>query len=526
MLKKSSIGKIVFIIGFCFCILFFSVSNIKTIFKVFQEADFSFQNVKETAQNIELNLKEDFKYRDKLIELYGISLNLFDKNIVGNFEYVKDPDGVMQRFENKADTGNFQLSLLELKEYLNFRNTPLVYINLPDKSYKFNLAQAVNFTGKNNKELVKFLKVNNFDIIDVQSKMSDDSITKTDFFFKTDVHLTTRAEFWMSSLLVNHLSNEYGLVFPNKNIVFDLSQYQITPYKFIGNTARSSGEWFSGYDIFELYLPLFPTEMTLIDKNQKETRAGNFTSVVMNGYENRNNISKFTYWITNYGQYPQPYYRYENNLLPDAPRLLVIADSLFMRGISFLSLASSSLAVVDIRYMKDVNYVEHALNMQDYDAVIICGSSNQFISQGFIVSTQIPKLPERPLQTADFWIGNGGNCIEKLNNETVKNMPVLTIASDVEKITLQGWSIDFQNARPLSALYLQVGDYVVECSYGINRPSIMDYFQNENYEKVGFQVSFPSSYLNENDSTQIQFIQISADGSYRYQPISYEVIWS
>lgn len=526
-MKYKKIFQIIFVVAFSFIILFFSCSNIKIVSNLLKDYTLNMDNLQEKLQEFEVEVKSKFKYRNELIDLYGVSLLAFQKNMVGNFEFVKDNQGIMQRFEGTANTDKFQKSLLELKRRAGQLDTPFVYINLPNKADGFKLSEEENFSGQTNEELLRFLYENNFDILDVQKIMeeSPDALSREEVFFKTDVHLSTQAEFWMSNLLVEHLQQAYDISFQKADMVFDESQYDITLYDFIGNTARSSGRYFSGIDKFGLYIPKFETDLDLIDKNHEVTRSGAFDQVVMNGYEKKNH-TEYTYWITNYGHYPEPYYQYKNNLNEGGPKLLIIADSLYMRATSFLSLACSNVTVVDIRYMGDINYVEQALNESDYDAIIMCASSKAFLQQEFVVETQLPDLPEHSSQTSDEWIGSFGNCIEKLNDNTVKNTSVLTADSDVEQITLQGWSIDFQNEQPLSGLYLKVGNYVLECSYGIKRPSIAEYFKNQNYENVGFQVSFPSGYLAENGSTTLQFIQISADGTYRYQPISYEIVWS
>jgi len=524
--QKNKIYDIIFMGVFCAILISFLLLNLKSLKDIVEKQDLSFATWQKNAANIETQWKSKIKGRNKLIDLYGISLLALNKNMVGNFEFAKDEFGIIQRFENKAETGKLTESILSLKKRLDTESTPLVYIQLPNKPEGMALSSQMNFSGQSNHALLESLRENDVEILDIEALLESEALapSREEFFFHTDVHLFTYAEFWMSHYLAKYLSDNHGIQFQMADQVFDKGQYEVSQYEFLGNTARSAGRFFAGTDCFENYIPRFKTEMTLIDKSGVQTRTGNFQSVVMNGYENRKAIDLYTYWITNYGQYPKPYYQYQNNLNPNAPQLLVIADSLFMRGTAFLSLVCSNVTVVDIRYMEQVPYVEQALAERNYDAVIICGSSKDFLESAFTVNTVVPDLPERPAQTADHWIGTHGICVDSCNGTRIGNAEEISLASEATAVTLVGWAADFNALRPLDALYLQVGDINIQCNYGIERTSVSDHFNNGALKDTGFTVTFPTSYLQNGQVDELRFVQIGADGSCRYEPVPYQIL--
>lgn len=162
--------------------------------------------------------------------------------------------------------------------------------------------------------------------------------------------------------------------------------------------------------------------------------------------------------------------------------------------------------------------------------VVICSCSERYIN---IIGNrelsvpkliqQLPALPEEPAQTADYWIGTNGICLDSCNGESTGNADSFAIQRDAKQVELVGWAADFKTRQPLSALYLQVGERVIQCGYGIERTSVSDHYQDDNLKNTGFSVTFPAFYLREGAVDQLLFIQVGTDGTYRYEPVRYSV---
>lgn len=91
-----------------------------------------------------------------------------------------------------------------------------------------------------------------------------------------------------------------------------------------------------------------------------------------------------------------------------------------------------------------------------------------------------------------------------------------------DTISLVGWAADFNVNRPLSKLYLKIGERILECNYGIERTSVSDYFQNQDLKMTGFSVTFSKKHLD--NIEKIEFIQVGADGTYAFDTVEYKIV--
>lgn len=164
--------------------------------------------------------------------------------------------------------------------------------------------------------------------------------------------------------------------------------------------------------------------------------------------------------------------------------------------------------------------------------VVVFGCSERLINPILLRNLSIPKLvdkvsdvPERPAQTADYWVGTNGICIDTYNGTRIKNVGKITLDTESSVVTLVGWAADFNALKPLDTLYLQVGDINIQCDYGIERTSVSNHFQNDDLKDTGFSVTFPASYLHDGQVDELRFIQVGADGTYRYEPVVYQLLY-
>lgn len=162
--------------------------------------------------------------------------------------------------------------------------------------------------------------------------------------------------------------------------------------------------------------------------------------------------------------------------------------------------------------------------------VVIFGCSERLINSILTKETsvpniynQLPNIPEQPHQTADYWIGSNGMYLDRYNNNKPETQNVISIDFNAEEVELIGWAADFKTMQPLSDLYVQVGDKVIKCEYGIERTGVATHFETDDLTNTGFTVTFPTSYLEGGQIDHLQFIQIASDGSYRYESVIYKL---
>jgi hypothetical protein len=86
---------------------------------------------------------------------------------------------------------------------------------------------------------------------------------------------------------------------------------------------------------------------------------------------------------------------------------------------------------------------------------------------------------------------------------------------------LQGWAVDVDLSEPLSKLYVKVKNTLIRCNYGFSRPEVGKIFGKNKWIKVGFNVSIPILLLENED--KVQFILVSNNESYQYEPVIYKI---
>lgn len=526
-MKYEKILSIILSAFFAALLCFLGIKNKNTFFNNVKEAFTSKKNGSEFQQelnNAETKLKEKFSYKKQAVDIYGLGLMALNKNVVGNAEYMKVDSGLTMRFEDAVDTERFYNEMTELNNYLKEKDTPLIYMNIPFKELSEMEAEANGYIGYYNSltELYNKLQDEGIDTIYLGDEIKMDESP----YIKADVHLKTEFEFETAKLVCDRLMNKYGIDIPEYDKVFDKNNYTIKGYPFLGNTGRNSGRYFSGVDTFQIFHPEYDTSMDLYVYDNGEKRSGTYDEVCLNGYEQRNNINEYTYWVTDYLQYPNAYYEINNDV--KGPKILFIMDSVMLRCASFLSLASSNVTVIDPRADTDI-MINNALKC-DYDAVVVCGISVKFFSFNKMQLYYDAADNISGLEIADMKepVSYNGMCLEKYNGEKPKKTGEIIIDRDASEVVLGGWAVDVNVKNNLSELYLKAGDNVINCKYGGQRDSVAEYYNEPGYLNSGFTASFDASLLYDEDGERldsISFILVGNDGTYMYEPVEYKLIW-
>lgn len=369
---KSVLAIFVFI-----CLGIFCLRNIYSFLSISKQKITS-QEAKQSANvfsDIEDAFRENVAYRDKLVDFYGIYQKAIDHMVVGNFEFVADDDGVLHMINNYTpyQTENFIQEMKELKAYTEEKEVPLLYVQAPNREIangdssiaEFNLDDETMDT------VVTALKDENIPVLDIREKLleEDRNFELSDLFLHTDLHMQTDSEIWMADQVAKYLKDQMGLPINNMEYLEDMSLYTKKSYEMVGNYGRTYGKYFVNSDTFDIYHPNFDTSYEYyIPDIEGSNLTGSFDEVLMNGYENKS-YDEYTYWVTDYMHFTVPYYTYINNNQENG-KLLVITDSMAYRGLSYLSLTTKQITILDPRFFGEVDYVKLAMQ-EEYDAVIV-----------------------------------------------------------------------------------------------------------------------------------------------------------
>lgn len=518
-MKLQKILSIILSLFFAAVLCFLGIKN-KDIFtekfKAAVDSAKSDADLQKELSAVEPALKEKFSYKDEAADIYGLGLMALNKKAVGNCEYLKLKSGETIRIEAAPEISVFYDSTMKLYDRLKAKNIPMIYMGSAEHriTEKEAAASGQSERSKVFTELYNKLRDAGIDTID-----PNEEITDIDAYFINDVHYNTAYEFRIAQLISDKLKDEYGMSMPEYEKVFDINSYEITEYPFLGNTGRNSGRFLSGVDTFQSYCPKFETSMALYVYDNDSSRKGTFEQVCMN---NKEFTDIYTYWITNFLQYPNGYYTV-TNYTSNGPSILFVADSSMLRTMSFMSLECSKITVVDPRFISK-EMLNNALQC-DYDAVIVGGISSAYYAKSVFYDAE-KAVSDLEVRKQEKLLGYYGMWVDTYNNAKPENKGEIVIDRSASTVTLKGWAVDADKRSGLSNMFIDVGGKIIACEFGFDRQSVVDHYDEPGFLKSGFKATFDSSLLYDKDGKlldSISFILVGNDGTYMYEPVVYKL---
>lgn len=371
MIKKSVvIWFIVILFGFSVSNFFVNRNSIKYIIENTSRAN---NNIQDFRENIDKVLKNGFWKKNDIVNFYGLTEKIMGRRISNDKKYYRDSSNVMHIDRGIHNFDSFFKDINWLSEYCNAKKIPLVINQVPEKGiYGDKYSKVVDGECTTNyiDQLKEITFSNNNIYIDAFDISGKNNLSDTDIFFKTDFHCTTLAELTELKEIINQLQLS-GIKFykPEQVMDFDNSEnYEQFTRKFIGNLSSQYGKSYAGTDDFIYYVPKYETNMQRINKDGVVYKSGKFTDSMLNGlYADSKN---WKYFITDYLNWPEPYYEIHNNLAKDGPNILVFIDSQSMRAVTYLSLMCKSVTVLDPRYFNEDNNYFDKIKNNSFDAVV------------------------------------------------------------------------------------------------------------------------------------------------------------
>ena len=321
---------------------------------------------------LEEDYRVNFWIRREWINLYGLFQKILGREIIGNVEFAKTVNNNLDIVVGEGGGKNFADDLLKLKVFFDEKRIPLLYIQYPPREAKDSKDPVQLFRLRDYYEDInKYLKNQNIVYLG-----EDDILNKNfelnDFYFKTDIHPTTKAEIWMANKISEKLLQEFDIDIKNIISENDLC-FEKHAHQFLGNFAQNVGEYYIGTDLFEEYIPKEPTYLKVKEIYGMWQREGDFEETVMNNYDQQDGNEIYTYWVTNYLMFGSKGYHIENMKNTEGPSLLIICDSMCYRTVSYLSLGCKNITVLDPRFYQgsEDDVMKKVLLEKKYDAAIV-----------------------------------------------------------------------------------------------------------------------------------------------------------
>lgn len=510
------------IVNACFCGIFFII--ILTLGGVnLKNLTMQMNNNKGNLTVLESGYNEQFFGKTVLTDIYGLTQRLLNKQLIGNFEFFKDDAGIMHPMASSTYSGEqgeaFAEDVIKLNSILEEKGIPMAYIQIPSREQEGYSAYPSGIFDETREVIdavLNELKSAGVICLDMGEacRIGEAGFEKEEFFFSTDLHLTTDAELWVGSRMVDFLRETAGCEIDS--FVMDKHNYRKETYSFVGNLSRSSGKFYTRKDEFDIYYPDFETSFSLDNRIQGTERSGSFEQVVMNGLA-ESDYNDYTYWVVNYLQFTSPYYTIHNNL-QSRNRILFIMDSMCFRAVSYLTLGCEEITILDPRFFGGVDYINMVIEENEYDAVILCHESSLLPYSLFPEEKNRQELSE--LEIMDE-AQNGS--LDYCNDVWTENRAEIQVNLSEAFTELRGWSADVGAGLPGQALYLQIGSHLIRCDYGLDSGSVAAFFCNENLGNVGFSVRIPNILFKNMEDPTFIILVVSADGEKIIPSIQYTV---
>lgn len=320
----------------------------------------------------------EFSFKQKLIEINGTvakSLNL--RELYKNNGGVVLNNGYVVGIYPYTSTDYEVQQMVKLKNYLDERNIPLLYVNEPVKYITDRVIEEElgikTYVNDNTDRFLSRLEENEISYIDLRNSIVEKNLNSFDLFYKTDHHWTTLAGKMAAEEIAKKLNDEFG--YKINLSLYDTDKFIYKEYRnaWLGEQGKKLGESFVGLDNFTLILPDYDTSFYV--STGKNTRAGSFGKVLVDQSryltENNEDVYETPSWHYSYvGGHGT---RVRNGKNARGKKVLVLGDSYEYTMLPFLALGLPEVQCLNMRaYGGNLKeYIEE----QEIDTVVVAYAS-------------------------------------------------------------------------------------------------------------------------------------------------------
>ena len=344
--------------------------------------------VTEIPDAIESVLQEDFKGKNKWINLNGLAQKVLLKTVI------KDPGYTVYRLKNgqvmygldKRNMKWYAEKLSEFQSWLKKEDIDFLYVQIPfkikDDSY---MPIGTHANGNQNADqLVSMLDKNGVNYLDLREEIEKDNLDWTDQFFYTDHHWRPATGLWASGKIMKRIKEDYG--FDINMDYYDKKNYNSKWYRnyMLGAVGRRTGYWYSGLDDFELLTPKFETDFDFWGKSRdgiKKAKGDYNKTMIMK----ENLDSRADFEVNTYATYIGKNFArnvIKNRKIKNDLKVLWYSESFSGVLIPFVSTNMEEITTIDLRRHKEKNMKKY-IRDYDPDVVIVAYNPSAFSKQQF-----------------------------------------------------------------------------------------------------------------------------------------------
>jgi hypothetical protein len=326
-------------------------------------------------------------------------------------------------------------------------------------------------------------------------------------YYKQDSHWNELGAYYGYLEILNHLNEKSGVLSSSLapiKVEFQSKtkkSSELDLLRMLGTTEHEIGEAFIGFN--------FTNKATSISNSQV---INNIKQI-----DNQTKDGKFNI------------YQYENKSI-ETGDVLIYGDSFLSTGKKLPNLLAENFKLTS-------GLTNNTYPRSDIDTIINPDIVLQEVTERHINPKMLryPKLPfdkrninELSLPVMDNASSNESSnlnnfAVETNNGENTDSVNTLK-AKTGEPLTLTGWAVDSLAQKPAGDLFLIIGDKAISCYWDrINKPKIVKYYNQPAVSSCGYTVTIPAELLT--NIEEIEFAVISADHTYKYPNIKYNINW-
>ncbi len=340
------------------------------------------QRIEGAINSLEKIIDNDTYKREDYIDLYGLTQKLLGKRVIvdiGYGELYKTKYGQITYAVPKQDVSEELESIFRLKEELDKRSIPMLYIQAPFKlpAHEQQLPSNVKeYANENADRFLKGLDAFGIDYLDLRENYWSKGLDQNQLFFNTDHHWTINGAFLAYQEIAETLNRDYGFRIDESYMNLNNYNQEVFQNYYIGSMGRRVGASYGGMDDFTLITPKFKTDYTLYEREYgaEKIYEGDFREAVLTGsYLGEALPPETNRYAAYHGDNAE--LEFVNHKVKDG-KILMIKDSFGLPVYSFLSAGIHELRALDVRLFQD-SVAEYAAEHHP-DVVIILYNADCF----------------------------------------------------------------------------------------------------------------------------------------------------
>lgn len=316
-------------------------------------------------------------FRKMLVDLNGyMAKNLNMRELYQKSGGVVLSNGYVAGIYQPSSTDYEFQQIIDLKNFLDERNIQLLYVNEPTKYFDDAVIQTdlgkKTYVNANTDTFLNRLSgagINYVDLRDIYAQMGFNSF---DLFYKTDHHWTVPAGKIAAEAIATTLNGNFGYHIDLS--LYDDNKFTVTHFDdaWLGEQGKKLGASFVGMDDYDLILPDYNTDYTVVYENGN-TYSGTFGEILVSQEyylpEKNTNIYDARSWHYSYMGNGINQSTVFNHTISDSKKILVLGDSFEQVTIPFLSLGVPEIQTLVLRSYE--GSLRDYIDTHDIDTVII-----------------------------------------------------------------------------------------------------------------------------------------------------------